>query len=486
MRRAETEGGRLRSVLSDAAAYGVGVGMLPGALLVATPLIVRRVGPDGFGGIDLLTAILTLASAAAILGMDTALARSYFDYAADQREERMIVVRTAFVFVFVASVALAAFLAFAGLFFAEILHQRPSTVSIGATVAAFVLLPLSNGVIMARQVFRLEREHRSYIVATGIQAVIGVGAALALVEAGAGSAGYFGGLSVGALAALAYCLSSRRLLSRGAHLDRRQLRTMLGYGLPLVPAALAGWVTFAVDRTLLASMRGLFDVGYYALASKIAAPLFMCLNAFGIAWIPFILNQPPARQLELRARALTAVAAASGIAYVLVLLFAPQLIDLLGGSTFHQSLKAVPGIALGWLAWGIAFVIATEFVITRKTRTVGLASAAAAAANVLLNVALIPPFGFVGAAWASAATFTLLALIYLVIERRSAPAPYRWVRLGLIAAVLVGASVFLLRSPESFPHRVPAAAIAMIVLAAIAATDRGTSQRAGRFGDFAA
>ena len=248
---------------------------------------------------------------------------------------------------------------------------------------------------------------------------------------------------------------------------------MLGYGLPLVPAALATWVTFAIDRTLLAGISGLFAVGYYALASKLAAPLFLALNAFTIAWIPFILAQPAQRQLELRARALTAVASAVAIGFILILLLAPDLVDLLGGPRFHRSLRAVPGIALGWLAWGIAFVLATEFMVTRRTRVVALATAASAGANVLLNVILIPPFGFVGAAWATALTFGLLAAIYLLIERRSTRAPYRWARLLLIGIVLAAGAGVLVHESLSLSTRLPIALGAIAALAAIAGTDRG-------------
>jgi O-antigen/teichoic acid export membrane protein len=472
----------LRSVLGDSAIYGVSVGILPAALVVATPIIARGVGPDGFGAIDLLSAILTLASAFAILGMDTGLARSYFDYEHEQAEDRARVIRTAFTSVVAVSVAVSIVLAIAALIFAEVLHQQPSAVSIGAAIVAFLLLPFSNSVTMAREVFRLERDRRRYVLATAFQA-LGVGAAVLLILAGAGAAGYFSGLLLGSFLALGYCLWTRPLLSRASMIDRAQLRTMLGYGLPLVPAALATWVTFAVDRTLLASMRGLFDVGYYALASKIAAPLFMALNAFTVAWLPFILNQPEQRQLELRARAMTAVAAAAGIGYVGILLFTPQLINVLGGPSFQRSTKAVPGIALGWLAWGIAFVLATEFVVSRRTKVIGLATLAAAVANVLLNLILIPRFGFVGAAWSTAATFGLLALIYFVIERRSAPAPYRWGRLSLIAVVLVAASVFLLHSSDSFDYRVWVATLASLALTVVAATDRERRRHEGRLPD---
>jgi O-antigen/teichoic acid export membrane protein len=463
----------MRALLSDSVAYGIGVGMLPVGLLLITPVITRRVGPVGFGTIDLLTTVLTLASVAAVLGMDSGLARSFFDYETHDHEERRIIVRTAFVTVFALSAALAIALAVGSLFFAEVLDTKnPSTATIWAIVMAFALLPFSNAVLMARQVFRLERRRGVYVTVTFLQAVVGVGGAVALILVGAGPAGYFGGLTLGALAALAVCFATSSFAGRGESVARAHLSNMLRYGLPLVPAALATWVTFAIDRTLLAGISGLFAVGYYALASKIAAPLFLALNAFAVAWMPFILAQPAHRQAELRARALTAVSSAVGIGYILVLLLAPQLIHIFGGDDFDRSLEAVPGIALGWLAWGVAFVLATEFMISRRTKVIAVGTLIAAGVNVILNLILIPSFGFVGAAWASAATFALLAAIYFVVERRSSPAPYRWVRLGLIALVLAAATATLIDTSLPLMERLPTAVVLIAALVAIAGTDR--------------
>lgn len=467
----------LRSVLADSAVYGIGLVALPVALLVATPMLARVLGPDGYGRVEVLTAILSVASVVAILGMDNGVARSYFDYGFDQPEERRIVVRTGFLAVLTMSAVLGLILALIALVLAQLLLSKPSASSVAATLAAFALLPFMNSVIMSREIFRLERSRRKYVTAGLIQALVGVGAAAALVAAGAGPTGYFAGLILGSCVALAFCLRYGGFFSRDHLIDRRELGTMLRYGAPLVPAALATWVIFALDRAMLASMRGLFDVGYYALASKVAAPLFIGMNAFAVAWIPFILSQPPARQLELRARALTAVAAAAGVGYVLVLLVAPSLVSLLGGPRFAQSVDAVPGIALGWLGWGVALVVATEFAITRRTGVVAVGTVIAAASNAALNVALIPPFGFVGAAWATAGSFFLLALIYLVWERRTAPAPYRWFRLGIIAAVLLAVSPILFDSSPASLSRIAAAGAAIVIFVLVAATDRDTSRR---------
>jgi O-antigen/teichoic acid export membrane protein len=477
----------LRSVLADTAVYGLGLLALPLALLLATPMLARVLGPDGYGRVEVLTAILSVASIVAILGMDNGVARSYFDYGYEQSKERRIVVRTGFLAVLAVSAALGFVLALVALLLAQLLLTKPSPAAVAATLLAFTLLPFTNGVIMSREIFRLERLRWRYVAAGVVQAAVGVTAAVALVAAGAGPAGYFGGLILGSCAALAFCLLYGGFMGRERLVDRRELVTMLRYGAPLVPAALATWVIFAVDRALLASMKGLFDVGYYGLASKVAAPLFILMNAFAAAWIPFILSQRPERQLELRARALTAVTAAAGIGYVVVLVVAPSLVAVLGGEAFAASVDAVPGIALGWLGWGVAFVIATEFAVARKTGVIAVGTLLAAVANVALNLVLIPPYGFVGAAWATAGSFFFLAAIYLFWERRTAPAPYRWGRLAIIGIVLAATTPFLIDADPVSAIRIAASTLAIGILVAVAATDRDAAAgAAGRAADASA
>jgi len=70
----------LRSVFADSAVYGISIAALPGALLLATPLIARELDPAGFGTVDVLASIVAFLMLVALLGMDSAVGRSYFDY----------------------------------------------------------------------------------------------------------------------------------------------------------------------------------------------------------------------------------------------------------------------------------------------------------------------------------------------------------------------------------------------------------------------
>ena len=65
----------------------------------------------------------------------------------------------------------------------------------------------------------------------------------------------------------------------------------------------------------------------------------------------------------------------------------------------------------------------------------------AAAVNVGLNVALIPPYGMIGAAIATAASYVTLFAGMVVYAQRVYPVAYQWRRVLTAAAVAVGLTV---------------------------------------------
>jgi O-antigen/teichoic acid export membrane protein len=77
----------------------------------------------------------------------------------------------------------------------------------------------------------------------------------------------------------------------------------------------------------------------------------------------------------------------------------------------------------------------------RKTQLNWVITGIAAAVNVGLNVALIPPYGMIGAAIATAAAYVVLFAGMVVYAQRVYPVPYQWRRVLTAAAVAVGLTV---------------------------------------------
>ena len=160
---------------------------------------------------------------------------------------------------------------------------------------------------------------------------------------------------------------------------------------------------------------------------------------------------------------------------LVLVLFAPLFVRILAPESFESAARAVPGVALGWLFWAAATVLASEFAVMRRTRVIAGATLVAAAVNLALNLALVPQYGFVAAAWTTAASFATLAALYLVLERRTARPPYRYGRLALIGAITaVGCSATLVSADGiGLAFRAAVAVGALLALWAVAATGRG-------------
>jgi O-antigen/teichoic acid export membrane protein len=69
---------------------------------------------------------------------------------------------------------------------------------------------------------------------------------------------------------------------------------------------------------------------------------------------------------------------------------------------------------------------------------------AGAAIAIGLYFLLIPPFSFIGAAWATVAALCCLAAIVLTVSNRIYPVPWDWHRIALAFGLTVGAALLSL------------------------------------------
>jgi peptidoglycan biosynthesis protein MviN/MurJ (putative lipid II flippase) len=125
----------------------------------------------------------------------------------------------------------------------------------------------------------------------------------------------------------------------------------------------------------------------------------------------------------------------------------PQIAAVMVGEEFRtMTNRLLPWIALGAAASGIkAFHFDLAFHLGRDSRGLVICSSVAAATNVGFNLALIPRFGIVGAAYATVLAYLLGLFLSSWLGRRAFSMPPSWpiwLCAGSVAlAVAVGAAV---------------------------------------------
>ncbi|MCU0249226.1 MAG: polysaccharide biosynthesis C-terminal domain-containing protein [Vicinamibacterales bacterium] len=217
--------------------------------------------------------------------------------------------------------------------------------------------------------------------------------------------------------------------------SRRVLREALRFGLPRVPHALAHQVIAVSDRYLMAAFLTLGEIGLYGVGSSFGQALKMFLNGFEFAWAPFYygaMDRSDAKLLYSRLGTYlfaAVVLLAAGLSAV-----ATDLVRLMTAPEFHRAAIVIPWTAMGVVAQACYQVAALGLNVTKRTKYFPISTGAAAAFSIGANLLLIPRYGLLGAAWANAASYTVLTLTIGWFSYREYPIRYEWRRLGLVAA----------------------------------------------------
>jgi O-antigen/teichoic acid export membrane protein len=423
----------MRRLARHSAVYGIGglVSRLVAVLLL--PVYATYLGSAGFGKIETVVAATTVLVIVLRMGISSAFFRFYFD--SHDAAHRTLVVRTSFWFTLtMATAGLAATWILAG----EIdgllrLGDDPWLVRAGA-----VALWAQMNYEQLTSLFRVEERSVAFLFASLGNVLLTIGATIVLVVVlDKGPTGAVVGNFTGTLTVYLVLLAYRRY-QLGLQFDRSLLREMNRFGLPLVPSALALWAINFVDRIFIAHFKDQAEVGVYSVAVRISSAIVFLMIAFRTAWPAFAYSiEDDAEAKRTYAFVLTyLVVVASWLALALGLL-APWLVRLLTQPEFYEGERVVAPLAFGGMAYAAYIVMAIGVGRAKRTQFNWVITGFAAVVNVALNLILIPPYGIMGAAVATVASYVVMFLGMTWYAQRVFPTPYQWRRvLTAVAAAL--------------------------------------------------
>ena len=431
-------GARLGELARHSVIYGFGSLVSRFIAVLLLPVYTRYLSPTDYGLIETLIALSAILTVLLAAGVKSAFFRFYFDEPDDPGKRRVI--RTSFWFTMAMGTAgLVAGLALAGPI-SDLLFDTSDHANL--VRAAFVGLWAHVNYEQMTSLFRVEQRSVAYLIATLINLGLTVGATLLLVVAlDQGPIGVIVGNFTGTLLVYLGLLAYRRE-QLGLEWDGELLREMNRFGMPLVPSALFLWALNFSDRFFLVKLADAREVGLYSIGVRLASAIVLLLAAFRTAWPAFAYSIEDDRDAA-RAYAFVLtylVAITSWMALALGVL-APWLVQLLTTEDFYSSERVVAPLAFAAAAFGAYIVVVIGIGRARQTRSNWWITGAAAALNVGLNLALIPPYGMMGAAAATAGAYGLLFLGMTWKAQRVFPVPYQWRRVATAFGTAIGLTI---------------------------------------------
>jgi O-antigen/teichoic acid export membrane protein len=418
-------GPQLRRLGKHSLIYGLG-GLVSRVLAVfLLPLYTRYLSPSDYGVVETLIALTTVVGIALSAGIGSAFFRFYFD--SNDPAARRRVLRTSFWFIMgMATLGLVVGVAFSS----EISQLLFGTTKDAKLVAAsFVGLWAGMNWTQLTNLFRVEERSVAFVSASVANILVTVGATLILVVAlDEGPIGVIVGNFTGTLAV--YCvLVFYRREQLGLEFDRKLLREMNRFGLPLVPSALFLWVTNFSDRIFLVKLADTHEVGLYSVGVRIASAMVLMLTAFRLAWPAFAYSIEDDREARRTYGFVLTylVLVATWMATTLALL-SPWIVKWITAPAFESASRVVGPLAFSAVAFGGYIVVAIGVGRARRTQFNWVVTGAAAIVNIALNLTLIPPYGMMGAAIATIAAYTTMFVGMSWWSQRIYRVPYQWRR----------------------------------------------------------
>jgi len=426
---------RLRQLTSDSLIYGLGGVAARFVGLFLVPIFTRVFQPDEYGILDIITTATVIVSGILMLGTDAAVGFYFFD--TDDRNQRRLTVSTWLYFqVGLVGVVCLGLLPLAGPLSAALFRTIEYITLIRL---ALLTLPLSFLAGICMTILRLR-------FATGHYSILSVGtvssnALLSVYLVVFRHIGIAGVLWANLLTNAVFSVIglSLTIASYTLRFSMTHLLDLLKYGVPLVPAAIAGWTVSFASRYFLLYMMSLHEVGLFSIGNKVASIVLLLVSAFQTAWGPFALSL--AKESDAKktyAKVLTYYVVFTAVVALLLSTFSREILLVLTQPAYVAAYQVVGLLALGMIANGAYYIVAIGVNLTKKTAYISGTTAVAAAVNIAANFVLIPWLGILGAAAATLlGNLASTCLLYRVAQRFY-PVPYETAKVAKASLLTIG------------------------------------------------
>jgi len=199
----------------------------------------------------------------------------------------------------------------------------------------------------------------------------------------------------------------------------RGLKKSLSYGMKGQPGQIIQFFNYRLDLILLALFWTNREVGIYATAVFLAELIWYIPAAVSTVLLPAVSSaDSEARARDISLKAIRHTVFLSLAAAVTLAVTAQWLIITLYGPSFAPAVRALQVLLFGVVMLAPAKLIVSHLAGVGKSQYVSYLALSGLGLTLLLDIVLIPRFGMIGAAWASAAAYSCSGLLSLYWLKR--------------------------------------------------------------------
>ena len=225
--------------------------------------------------------------------------------------------------------------------------------------------------------------------------------------------GYYIPMIIGGFsAAILMVVQGKKIVSR------KYWKYALRFSLPLIPEVLSIQIMNQADKLMVTSMVGEISGSIFALATNVSYIIWILEDSVWNAWLPWMYEKISADESRDIPHYWTILMHGFGLFSWALVLFAPEIILVLGGKKYASAVFLIAPMVTGTLFRFYSYSYTAIQNYYKKTGFVAVSTVSVMILNVILNYAGILLFGYRAAAYTTAFSYLVLMCMQAIMEKR--------------------------------------------------------------------
>jgi len=201
------------------------------------------------------------------------------------------------------------------------------------------------------------------------------------------------------------------MIKEGKCLYRKDFwKFAISFSLPMIPHFIALQILNQSDKIMIEKLCDSSKVGLFSLASTIMYILYLLQSSIGDAFLPWLYEQLDEKEFDEIKKPWFIITIGCSILSWVIVLYAPEIIYILGGKKYQEAIFLVPPIVCGALFQFFSSIYTNIERFYRKTKVIAVASCLAVVFNLLLNYFGIQFFGYSAAAYTTVICYLIMVI----------------------------------------------------------------------------
>ena len=225
------------------------------------------------------------------------------------------------------------------------------------------------------------------------------------------------------IAGIIYLVISTKLFSKikMSNRDKKLLRKMLKFSIPMIPSDIVYWIISVSDRFLVALLLSSAANGIYATSVKIPTMIVTLYNIFNLSWIETVSvhidDKDASTYISKTFSVITNIACSiCCIATAAV----PFIFNVIIGEDFSEAYNYIGILNIGAFFNIIIGALSAVYFGLKRTKDIAKSNIIAAILNIIINLALIKVIGIYAAEISTAIAYITVSIYRIIDIRRTA------------------------------------------------------------------